>query len=81
MALATPFEDIPVDILPLTVETPVFQYIENTTTKVINLSLRNGCFSNDLKSAEIRIQSKYRKMRTRKTSAFAYFLRSELHGK
>ena len=44
---ATPVGDIAGDILKLTVDVPL-----STITKVINLSLRNGCFPNDLQSAE-----------------------------
>ena len=46
---ATTVGDIPVDILKLTVGVHL-----STITKVINLSLRNNCFPNDLKSVEMR---------------------------
>ena len=46
---ATPVGDIPVDTLELTVGVHL-----STIIKVINLSLRNDCYPNDLKSVAIR---------------------------
>ena len=45
---ANPFGDIPADILKLTVDIHL-----STITKVITISLRNGCFPNDLQSTEV----------------------------
>ena len=45
---ATPVEDIPVDMLKVTLDIHL-----SLITKIINLSFENGCFPDDLKLAEV----------------------------